>query len=42
MKANAYAFCALNDNNVIDFKDSSKTKDVVYFFLKIHNESEYD
>lgn len=31
MKANANAFCALNDNNVIDFKDSSKAKDVVNF-----------
>jgi len=42
MKANAHAFCALNNNKVIDFKDSSKAKDVVYFVLKIHNESEYD
>lgn len=31
MKANENAFCTLNDNNVIDFKDSYKAKEVVNF-----------
>ena len=32
MKANANAFYALNEKDVIDFKESSKAKDVCEFF----------
>ena len=35
MKANANAFYALNGNSVIDFKESSKAKDVCEFLERI-------
>jgi putative transposase len=42
MKANANAFDALNGNNIIDFKESSKAKDVCEFLERIKEENEYD
>ena len=42
MKANANVFYALNGRNVIDFKESSKVKDVCEFFERIKDENKYD
>ena len=41
MKANANAFYALNGNNVIDFKESSKARDVCEFLERIKDENEF-
>ena len=40
MKANANAFYALNGNSVIDFKESSKAKDVCEFLERIKKEND--
>jgi transposase len=40
MKANANAFYALNGNSVIDFKESSKAKDVSEFLERIKGEND--
>ena len=42
MKANANAFYALNGKSVIDFKESSKAKDVCEFLERIKEENKYD
>lgn len=40
MKANAYAFYALNGNSVIDFKEGSKAKDICEFLERIKEEND--
>lgn len=40
MKANANAFYALNGNSVIEFKESSKAKDVCEFLESIKEEND--
>ena len=42
MKANANAFYALNGKSVIDFKESSKAKDVCEFLERIKEKNKYD
>ena len=42
MKVNANTFYALNGKSVIDFKESSKAKDVCEFLERIKEENKYD